>query len=249
MRLPLLSFALAAVAAGATPLRAEDPVAQPTVSDGLVTYDTWNVAYCEFLLVKGSLLKLEAEVYNTLGLDACDPDAFDAVDAGAVAKAFGAREAFKNGPRNWVVSELSSHQQAAPADVEDFGGIKVRKVAVVQLTRKMRQGSSPYEPTTVERDTRYSYASGRPVFILDDPDGTPWVMQAYARIVDPDLGLDDLAGLGARLKLPAGWSYRTETLTSELVVHPVDGVARILQDDLENTYDACFETACEPNAP
>ena len=100
-----------------------------------------------------------------------------------------------------------------------------------------------------ERDTRYSYAAGRPVFILDDPDGTPWVMQAYARIVDPDLGLDDLAGLGARLKLPAGWSYRTEALTSELVVHPVDGVARILQDDLENTYDACFETACEPNAP
>ncbi len=140
MRLPLLSFALAAVAAGATPLRAEDAVAQPTVSDGLVTYDTWNVAYCEFLLVKGSLLKLEAEVYNTLGLDACDPAAFAAVDAGAVAKAFGAREAFKNGPRNWVVSELSSHQQAEPADVEDFGGIKARKVAVAP------RRSSPSRP-------------------------------------------------------------------------------------------------------
>jgi len=24
----------------------------------------------------------------------------------------------------------------------------------------------------------------------------------------------------------------------------IDGHARIVQDDLENTYDACFDTAC-----
>lgn len=248
MRTSLLPLVLAAAAAAA-PVAAQDAVVQPTVADGVVTFETWDVRYCEILLVKGPLLKLEADVYNTLGVDACDPAAFAAIDADAVAKAHDARRAFKNGPRHWVVSELSSHRRSLPDEIEDFGGVKARKVAVAQLTGKMREGSVPYQPTTIERDTRYSYAAGQPVFILDDPDGTAWVMQAYAQIVDPDLALADLAGLGTRLKLPGGWRYRSETLAAELVVHPVDGVARILQDDLQNTYDACFETACEPGAP
>lgn len=244
--LPLMlavSIVTAAVAQDAPPLP------RPAVANGILTYDTWNVRYCEILLVKGSLLKLEADVYNTLGLDDCDPAAFEAIDAAAVARQFGARRVFKNRPRYWVVSELSSHQKAHPEEVEDFGGVTARKVAVVQLGARMRDRPVQYEPTTVERDTRYSYAAGRPVFILDDPDGTSWVMQAYAQIVDPDLTLADLDALGARLKLPDGWRYRTATLSGALVVHPVDGVARILQDDLENTYDACFADACEPAAP
>ena len=32
-----------------------------------------------------------------------------------------------------------------------------------------------------------TFEKGKPVFILDDPDGTPWVMQAYSAIVDPSL--------------------------------------------------------------
>ena len=121
----------------------------------------------------------------------------------------------------------------------------MRLVGKLKLTREMREhGSTPYQSTTIERDTEYGYPAGRPVFILDDPDGSPWVMQAYSQIVDPTLTLADLADLGTRLKLPPGWKYRTATLTRDLSVHPVDGTARILQDELENTYDQCFDTAC-----
>jgi hypothetical protein len=50
-----------------------------------------------------------------------------------------------------------------------------------------------------------SFERGKPVFILEDPRGNPWVMQAYSLIADPNLIYDSLASLGTRLKLPPGW--------------------------------------------
>lgn len=234
-----LAFALSLAATAV----AADDIGAP------VAIDTWNVPYCELLLIHGGPLRPVADVYNTLGLGACDEAAFAALDADEVAKAFDMRAVYKNGPRAWVVSELASHRKAEAAPAIDVGGVEVRKVGLLHLTREMRHHPEPYRATTIERDTRYTYDAGRPIFVLDDPDGTAWVMQAYARIVDPELSLDDLPGLGDRLELPEGWSYRVVTRDSEFVVHPVDGTARIVQDDLQNTYDACFETACEPGAP
>jgi hypothetical protein len=88
------------------------------------------------------------------------------------------------------------------------------------------------------------FMKGRPVFILEDPDGMPWVMQAYSLIVDPNLTYADLQTLGGMLKLPPGWKYRVKVLDRDLTIRAVNGQARIVQDNLENTYDACFETAC-----
>jgi hypothetical protein len=50
------------------------------------------------------------------------------------------------------------------------------------------------------------------------------------------LSADQLAGLGARLKLPAGWTFSSRVLDAELEVRDVDGVAVVVQDDFENTY-------------
>jgi len=46
---------------------------------------------------------------------------------------------------------------------------------------------------------------GKPVLMLDDPDGTPWMMQAWGKLVDPNLTYDGLKDIGSRLKLPTGW--------------------------------------------
>ncbi|MFO1209287.1 MAG: hypothetical protein U1E40_08700 [Amaricoccus sp.] len=238
--LALLAAALLSAAASA-----EDAPARSVTRGDVITYDTWNARYCELLLVKGGLGRITADVYNTLGLNTCDPAVLAAIDTDAAAKATGVRAVAKNGPRFWVVSSLSSHVPKTPVPVATFGGLEMRRVGELALTREMRaHGSTPYQPTTIERDTEYGYPKGRPVFILDDADGTAWVMQAYSQIVDPKLTLSDLAGLGTRLKLPQGWKYRTVTLDRDLTVHPVNGTARILQDDLQNTYDACFDTAC-----
>jgi hypothetical protein len=64
-------------------------------------------------------------------------------------------------------------------------------------------------------------------------------MQAYSLIVDPDQTYDSLKDLGSKLKLPAGWKFRVKVLDQDLTIRAVDGIAHIVQDDLENTYDLC----------
>ena len=69
-------------------------------------------------------------------------------------------------------------------------------------------------------------------------------MQAYSHIVDNRLTLESLSTLDRKLKLPQGWQYRVKTFDRDLTVQPVNGVARIVQDDLQSTYNLSFETAC-----
>jgi hypothetical protein len=85
------------------------------------------------------------------------------------------------------------------------------------------------------------FYKGKPVFILDDPEGNPWVMQAYSQIVDPSLTYEQLEKLGEKLKLAPGWKYRVAVLDRDLTIKAINGDAWIVQDDLENTYDKCFE--------
>ena len=70
-------------------------------------------------------------------------------------------------------------------------------------------------------------------------------MQAYSHIVDPNLTYEDLKTLDKKLKLPPGWKYRVKVLDQDLEIDAINGVARIVQDDLEGTYNACFETASQ----
>ncbi len=60
-------------------------------------------------------------------------------------------------------------------------------------------------------------------------------MQSYSQIVDKRQSLNDLAGLGATLKLPSGWTYATRLLgkDEDLVA---TGSAHVIQDDFLNTY-------------
>jgi hypothetical protein len=60
-------------------------------------------------------------------------------------------------------------------------------------------------------------------------------MQTFAEIVDKDLTMDDLAGLGERLKLPRGWTYGTRVLDAEMQL-TAKGEAYLIQDELQNSY-------------
>lgn len=58
---------------------------------------------------------------------------------------------------------------------------------------------NPYTPLQSHRKSSMTFAKGKPVFILDDPQGTPWVMQAYGQLVDKTLTYDGLKDLAAKL--------------------------------------------------
>ena len=62
-------------------------------------------------------------------------------------------------------------------------------------------------------------------------------MKSVSLIIDPHQTYAAMSHLGERLQLPAGWSFRAVTLERDLVLTPENGTARILQDDIGNTYD------------
>jgi hypothetical protein len=127
-------------------------------------------------------------------------------------------------------------------------GYHGRWLGVVDLPSDFgKAGSTFYKNTTVHRASKQGYAKGQTVFILDDPEGTVWVMQASSRIVDKNLNSDDLKTLDKKLKLPAGWKYRVNVLDQDLGIGAIDGIAHVTQDDLENTNNACFEANKQKN--
>ena len=72
--------------------------------------------------------------------------------------------------------------------------------------------------------------------MLTSADGRRFVMQSWSQQRDPALSESDLADLGPRLELPAGWTYESVKLDEDLVVGADRSVAEVLQDNLLNSY-------------
>jgi hypothetical protein len=126
---------------------------------------------------------------------------------------------------------------ANPGRIATFGGLEARHLANVRITLPtiLRGRTAPYTENTVGRTSEFLYRQGGRIYELIAPDGTRYVMQTYALIVDPDLTMADLKNLATRLRLPPGWQYRTRVLDRDLVLR-AEGTAHVLQDDLENSY-------------
>ena len=194
--------------------------------------DVFGKRYGEVLLVRMGASGPEATVYNSFPLNDCPAQLWDALDATAIAAENGAVAALLNGPRYWLMSGIEK-RAGEPQPTKSFGGIEMIEQACVQLSSN---NPAPYSVNTVDRRAVFTFGAGRPVFELVDADGRRWVMQTYSQIVDKTLTLSDLAGLGSRLNLPAGWRYETRTLTDPLVVDTTERPANVLQDDLTNSY-------------
>jgi hypothetical protein len=96
-------------------------------------------------------------------------------------------------------------------------------------------GQAPYTETTINRHTTFTWPKGKEIHELLAPNGRRYVMQAYSQIVDKTLQRSQLHGLGARLKLPAGWRYRNRTPKHDLALTTVKS-ATVIQDELQDTY-------------
>lgn len=194
--------------------------------------DVFTKRYGEVLLLRMGELGPEATVYNTFPLNDCPAALWDALDAEALAKENGAVAALLNGPRYWLMSQISK-RAGEPQPTAVFGGIEMILQATVQMSSN---NPAPYSVNQVDRRAVFTFDAGRPVFELVDPDGRRWVMQTWSQVVDKSLTLEDLPGLGARLHLPDGWRYETRTLSAPLVVDTTETVAHVMQDELTNSY-------------
>ena len=196
--------------------------------------DMRGVRYGEVLAVYARDTGLEAEVFGTQMLNDCPQELWETLDPTAIAEELGALGVKLNGPRYWMLDGLGQKVAVLEPIFHDFNGITMRRIAVVDLGGD--PNTQPYVQRFVNRGAVFFFDAGSPVYELVDPDGLAYVMQAYCIGVDPTLTQESLPGLGERLALPAGWTYRERILDEELVVDTTATIATVLQDELENTY-------------
>ncbi|ETB29859.1 hypothetical protein [Mycobacterium avium] len=204
-------------------------------SDGAVGKHALDLAgkrYGEVLLVTPGEAGPQATVYNSFPLNDCPAELWSALDPHAIAKEHGAAMALLNGPRYWLMNGIEKQRQG-PRITKTFGGIEMIQQATVLLSS---MNPAPYIPNTVNRHTVFVFDAGQEIYELIDPENQHWVMQTWSQVSDPTLSRADLPGLAGRLDLPAGWSYQPRVLTSELRVDTTSRPARVLQDDLTNSY-------------
>jgi hypothetical protein len=229
----ILSLAIVLTACGGT--AATIPAVTPSQSMALPA-DLRDYRYCEIMPAIQSGLTLNIEVWNTMSLNDCPADLWAKLDANAMAEQYGASLVILNGPRHWLFNKVTAGGTTAAGKFADFGGIEMKQLATLQMN--IWQGSAGgtfYIPNQVDRTTVFTYWAGNQIYELISPDGDTYVMQSYAQIVDPNLTINDINMLGERLNLPKGWKYQARTLDADLEL-TANGVAYVLQDDLQNSY-------------
>ena len=193
-----------------------------------------NVRYCEIALLKKPTTEYVLEVWNTIGYSDCPQADWDAIDAAKTAADNGAIVTLKNGPRYWTLDEIRTDIRKT-AVTTTFGNIKMFLGTTLKFGPSL-PSQTPYTIRLVPRETLFVYKAGSAVFELHDDAGHTYVMQSYALTKSPALTIDGLAALGSSLKVPPGWSFSTRTLDADLLLPSTDGIATVVQDDFDNTY-------------
>ncbi len=190
--------------------------------------------YCEVLLVHGAPAGLTADVYNSYPMNDCPESEWSALNAQQLAQENQVLLANLNGPRYWLMDRIDK-TVGTSGPTKDFGGIEMTQRATV-LVGDPATAQKPYVTHEVNRKTVFTFDKGSIVYELTDPQGQKWVMQSWSQEIDPTLSEADLADLTPKLQLPTGWTYSTRTLTKPLTISTVAAPAKVIGDDLKNTY-------------
>jgi hypothetical protein len=194
----------------------------------------------ELFLLRRNGDHFEASVYNTIGLNECPADVFEAIDVEQVAADTDSEVVWKNPRRYWMMDELTINLVGPP---RELGGLMFNFVAHMQMPPSFdpahSQADQAFTPMQIRRVSRYEFRADRPVFLLRSPDEVTWVMQTYTNHIATDLTEAGLAGLGERLALPEGWRFTTTVIDQDLIID-TNGVADIVPDDMANMYQGCL---------
>jgi hypothetical protein len=192
-------------------------------------------------------------IYNTMGFNIQPDDARDSAPADLMAnysdeqvrQDYNATKVYMSGIRHWTYDKC---RVKLSNNVRNLDGLDTRWAADAAVDEvDMSRGEQTYTVIPVTCNRTWYFEKGKPVFILDAPNNMTFVMQSYSLIVDQNQTYDSLYTLGERLKLPPGWSYRVKVLDQDLEINGLtadgkDNQWRVTQDDLVNTYSACWES-------
>ncbi len=194
-----------------------------------------GVRYGEVLLLHTDGSTYRADVWNTMGLNDCPPEAFAELDGPAIASEHAALLALMNGPRHWVLDAIEASLRAS-APTAKFGTLEMFLAATIDFGSELPDPGG-YVERHVARDTVFEWAPATPLHELRSPDGFVYVMQAFSLAVEPTQTLESLRSLADHLAVPSGWAFATRTQRTALrLLSDADGVATVIQDELANTY-------------
>lgn len=231
-------------AANSTPTALATAVNTPSgglAAGATITTDGWSRfegfhgdRYCEVLLPRIVDARLNAEVWNSYGLNDCPEDEWKALDTAKIKADTGAITVILNGPRYWLMDAIERRPGLERKEAT-FGTLKMFLAATVDLG-PIPPDLSPYLERRVDRQAIFEFSKGARVFELSTPDGKRYVMQTYSQQNDPTLTEDALPALGDRLDLPEGWAYSTRVLDETLRLVSKDNKGAVIQDNIGNSY-------------
>jgi len=178
--------------------------------------------YCELVFDYG---ENGNDIYSTSPMTEASLDWWNDIDLKALAKEFGARVVYKNGPQWWAMDEVTV-MLSEPVKV---AGVDMAYGATLPA------GTMEIPKYTIFNPKKYQnlvYKAGQPTYQLVDPDGHVYVVQGHK------VPIERMAGLGNEFKkLPKGWEYRVQVLEKDLVMHlrPDKGIPSV-QDEFHQIY-------------
>lgn len=207
----------------------------PGGADGAVA-EMRGLRYCEILVATLASTNVHVQVFTTEGLSDCPADAWSKIDADAIKADLGATAVIPNGPRYWTLDSLRGSTLIDPT-VRTFGTLQMRQAGAIDVPAASASTmQAPYAQHTIQRSSVFTWSAGGMVYELVGPDGHVYTMQSYSVQKVTTQTEATLPSLGASLMLPTGWSFRTRTLTADLVASATAGKATVIQDDDANTY-------------
>ena len=245
---------LATVIATSTPyLTGCEQNAQDKAKEVMTTLPNLReVSFCEVIIwCTDPKFEVTGGTYGTSGLndpkDSCPDALLKGIDKSALATRYKVDSVSTNpdtGRKFWI---MDTFELPVSTTVRDYYGLKTRYWADTATgpngePQDLSAEGIPtiqYQPITMGRASFITFQKGKPVFLLDDPDGTTWIMKNYQTGVDPTLTYADLPTITTHFRqLPSGWKFRTKTLDQDLVLQAVNGTARIMWDELGDSWDA-----------
>jgi hypothetical protein len=210
-----------------------------------------DVSFCEVILwCNDTQYEVTGGTYGSTGLndptDSCPDVLLKGVDKTALATQYKVPVNTNpdTGRKFWI---LDIFELPTSTTVRDYNGLKTHYWADTESGPNgepqdlSAEGiyKIQYLPIEMGRSSFITFQKGKPVFLLDDVNGTTWILKNYQTGVDPTLTYATLPTLDKHLKqLPAGWKFRTKILDQDLVLQAVNGKARIMWDELGNSWDA-----------
>lgn len=222
---------------GCEMLKADQASATPQIMTGMR-----NMSFCELitLCADGTGALYGSAKLNDPG-DPCPERLWTPLTSAQVMKQYNLTKADKNPPygpnppigrKFWTLDELKMNTAST---VRLFNG----NLQMVWWATVGDEGEiQPYNPMMIGRDSVITFRTGNTVNLLTDSNGTIWIEKNYITTPQTPMTYEQLPTLKTLLKYPAGWTFRSKTLDKDLILLPVDGKARIMWDDRDQSWDA-----------